>query len=317
MKMENARTTVWVMAVVLSVAGSPVLGYINLTGGATYDIDYEINEDVRVDYQATTAMRTTVNLLDGGSITYHLLTYEDSRVNILGGSIGAGLYAYDSSQVDISGGSIGDIMIAYGSSQVDMSGGSIEGWLDAAGTSQVSLSGGSIRDILSAFESSQISFSGGSIGMWLGAYDSGQVSFSGGSIGGPLIAYDSSQVDISGGSIGSYLRAVGSSLVDISGGSIGDYLLVDQSGILTIIGSDFAVDGVPFGYGELTSILGGFPWDEPSRYLTGTLASGELIGNDFYISHDGKIVLIPAPGAVVLGSIGLGFLGWLRRRRTL
>ena len=217
--MTNAKR-VWLMAVVLSLSASPVLGYINLTGGATYDIDYEINDDIWVDYQATTAMRTRVNLLDGGSIG------------------------------------------------------------------------------------------------WLNAYENGRINISGGSIG-VLQANYYSQVDISGGSIGQSLYAQHRGQVDISGGSIGAELFAEDWAILTVHGSDFAVDGAPFGYGELTSILGGHVWLEPYRHLTGTLASGEPINNGFYIGHNAKIALVPAPGALVLGSIGLGFIGWLRRRRTL
>jgi len=173
--------------------------------------------------------------------------------------------------------------------------------------SRINILGGSVYDLVSR-GSSQVNMSGGSIGCHLYSSDSSQVNISGGSIGSYLYICDSSQADISGGEIGSYFWIYDSSQVNISGGTIRGPLWPSDNSIIRIFGSDFAVDGQPAGYGELTNIFGGAYYEDPTRYLTGTLASGDLIYVPFNIGQDARIILIPEPATMALLGIGLLFL---------
>ena len=164
---------------------------------------------------------------------------------------------------------------------------------------------------LEAFENSRVNVFGGLVSQDLYAYDHSQITMSGGVIGYSLYAYNYSKVNISGGAT-SGLFAGNTSQVSMSGGKIYAPLTLVEYAILTIDGSNFAVDGQSVVYSELTSIYGGFYQDEYNRHLTGTLANGEQIANDFRIGQNAKIVLIPEPATLLL--LGLGAV-ILRRKR--
>jgi sugar lactone lactonase YvrE len=142
------------------------------------------------------------------------------------------------------------------------------------------------------------------------------------------MALDNSRLSISGGNHTACLNTIFNSRVNWSGGTINGELMLGMtdgspagiygsSAVLTIHGyDDFAIDGSPVGYGEITSILGGDYSDEPVRHLTGTLLSGESVNNDFRIGYNGKLILSddrasnPSPADGTTGVDITANLGW-------
>ena len=180
--------------------------------------------------------------------------------------------------------------------------------------SRINISGGIVSNRFSTFDSIQVTMSSGYVG-FLTAYDSSQVTMSGGWVATYLSAYDSSQVTMYGGEAGR-LRAEGNSQINWSGGTIVEDLVLHELATLTIDGFDFAVDGSLVGFGEITSIFGGSHGDEPLRHLTGTLANGDIINNQFRIGNDAKIVLIPEPATLLLLGLGAVILRKHKKRNN-
>ena len=177
---------------------------------------------------------------------------------------------------------IGISIIVFDNSYVNIFGGSIVNNLSANNTSQVTFSTGYI-DSLSLHGSSLAMISGGTIGYAQHA-----------SLGSSLWVYDSSQVNISAGTIFGDLKVHDNSEVTISGGSIAGSIDSGAQGgdaLITFEGLHFAINGTPVGYGEYNT--GGS--DYVHGTLTGTLANGDMLDNEFSIRGDSRIVLVEVP----------------------
>jgi hypothetical protein len=88
-----------------------------------------------------------------------------------------------------------------------------------------------------------------------------------------LLAYSSSVISLGSGTVGGALETYGSSIVTMTGGTVDSWLWAADSSLIKIVGSGFAVDGVPVPYGDLSAEF---------STLTGTLASGDPIDDAFY-----------------------------------
>jgi len=283
MKRRSVIVLVTAIFLFLAIGSQNVEADIYFSNGGTNTVDYPMYDHLYV-LDSHLGVPTTVNLVTGGHI-------EEKS-----------MYAYDNSQVSISGGSIGKDLTAAGSSQVDMFSGSIGRDLWAYHNSCIRIFSGSIGNGVLLPGSGQIDIYGGSIGGPLqGGY--GQVNIYGGSIGNSAAATGSMQLNIFGGLIMGGLAAQNTGQVSISGGSISGNLWAYNNSQITITGSGFN-----YPYGIVTG----------SGLLTGVLANGDFMNTYFNTYNDARIVLVPVPGAVLLGLLGLSVAGWkLRKRKEL
>jgi len=305
--MKNVRMTICFIAAVLFIVADEGLSLTEFKDGGTHNISNTINDDVWVDYQ-TPGMNTTFNLLAGGDIPYHyvLSGYADSRLNISGGS-SMGLTANDRSQIKITDG-YANYLYAYDSSQMIMSGGYVD-VLNVNDNSKGTISSGEGFQFC-ADDNGKIIMSGGSV-YDLYAFKNSQVEMSGGVVNGSLVASEDGTVIFTDGSVNT-IYASGNGRIIVSGGSIiHDHLWLENNSELIINGSNFAIDGSPIGFTEITGLLGGFYQDEPYRVLTGTLANGDIINNQFQIGNTASIVLVPEPATLLL----LGFGAFMISKR--
>jgi hypothetical protein len=110
--------------------------------------------------------------------------------------------------------------------------------------------------------------------------------------------------------VGAQIRAWEKSHITIAGGTIGDPdefpEIRARGGLIEIIGSGFAVDGIPVAFGDVSGLSG---------TLTGLLLSGELLSNTFERANGGVIRLVAVPEPATGLILGAGLIALAARTR--
>lgn len=248
-----------------------------------------------------------------------------TAVEVANGSVGGSLLVYDTSSLVMDGGAVGGALFAHGQSELTLNAGTVGGQLSAYGESHVTVNGGQ-GEVASANDSSTFTMTGGTL-VWLNVYQNATVHVSGGTIGASgfsahddsivvmsggtvtedLTAGDAAQLELSGGSVEGRLVAGVSARVTWRGGSVEGAVSARDSSTIDVVGSGFAMDGVPVPYGVIEAEFG---------TLTGMLESGEPV--DKFVSNfgtTGTIALVPEPSPALLLAAAWIAVGGLHRRR--
>ncbi|MHC4119997.1 MAG: hypothetical protein ACYSWO_21080 [Planctomycetota bacterium] len=185
-----------------------------------------------------------------------------------------------------------------------------------ATTTTANLRNGGKAGSTSVYDSSVLNIYGGST-YNLNAYDSSTVNvYEGGRVAEGFWAWDNSVCNVYGGDFADELGASGSGVFNIYGSTFSDELFVRESAVMNIYGAHFMIDGEAVGYGPIPPAM-------DQGILTGTLHMGDSFRGYLQgIPDTGAINLIemeivPLPGAVLLGVIGLSIAGLKLRKCAL
>ena len=265
---------------------SSLPGVVVFDNGATNIIDTTIPDYVEVEDSP-------------GGATTTVVVNSPAQIQ-LGDPVGDdGLYLFDSS--------IGII-----------NGGTIVQDVGADHQSSVTVNAGSILDDLQGFADATINLHGGTVGGDFEIYDGVAATISGGFVGGDLQVFSPfASLSMTGGTIGEDIQVDG--FMSIRGGIfLGqnlDFGLATLGGQIVLFGTNFRIDGIPVGNGDIVPEFG---------ILTGVLENGDPINipinrnplNSVDPIDIGTITLVPEPSTGLLAGIAVMAIALRRRRRS-
>lgn len=272
------KRTILVAAIIVFVRGQSVGNTYYINDGQAHNIQAPTLSRIYVDW-GSPGMYTTVNVLGGGdSLNPGILEgYNDSRLAMSGGYVDL-LDVYDNSSFTMSGGQIASLW-GLGNSHISINNGFISELY--AYNSQITISGGWINE-KSKISCAQMTITGGRVDNFIAT----------------------GNVTMSDGFIGDHFEMINHSQMIMTGGRIGPDIQLEDTSKLEFYGSSFSIDGVPVGYGNITSLSGSSYDNEPFRRLTGTLQNGDIFNNQFRIGESAQIVLVPEPTTFLLLMLG-------------
>jgi len=222
---------------------------------------------------------TAASIVSGGRVlTVHV--NETSNATLDGGWVDY-IYAEDDSSAVMDSGTL-QYLVAENAATATFNGGDLE-YLWGKNDGSIAMTGGDVY-MVTAFDASDFTLTGGNA-EYVVIVDDATATLSDGEVG--YVSTNGNAVVMLTDVTAGYLTARGSSQVTVMGGEIGNSEALDDA-VIIFVGADFKVDGVPVGYGDVAAKTG---------ILTGRLASGEAIENEF---HQGE-----APGGEFTGTLSL------------